>query len=96
MKSLSQTHLRVNLLHPVQQWLEAVEIHSPKVARFLCKLIPADCPFEQNIQLFGRTIFHIPPLCKLNPFYEQMVSLRFKSLSYLADECGEDLRLYCG
>ncbi len=95
MKGLSQTHLGVNLLHPVQQWLEAVEIHNPKVARFLCKLIPADCPFERDIQLCGRTIFHIPPLCKLNPFYEQVASLRFRSLSYLVDECGEDLTLYC-
>lgn len=95
MKNLNQTNLGVNLLHSVQQWLEAIEIHDPKAARFLCKLIPADCPFEQDIQLFGRTVFHIPPLCKLNPFYEQVASLRFRSLSYLADECGEDLTLYC-
>ncbi|OKH57096.1 Mo-dependent nitrogenase C-terminal domain-containing protein [Scytonema sp. HK-05] len=33
----------------------------------------------------------IPPLRKLNPAYEQVVSLRFKALSYLADECGEDV-----
>ncbi|MBE9017387.1 hypothetical protein IQ272_14835 [Chroococcidiopsidales cyanobacterium LEGE 13417] len=35
------------------------------------------------------------PLCKLNPLYEQVVALRFKALTYLVDECGEDLSLYC-
>jgi hypothetical protein len=61
----------------------------------LCKTIPARCPFAREIKLFDYTLFHIPPLCKLNPFYEQVVALRFKALSYLTDECGEDVTLYC-
>ncbi len=95
MTVLTQISYQVGLLHPVRQWLEGIEIHNPKVARFLCKLIPAQCPFEQDIKFFGHTLFHIPPLCKLNPLYEQVVSLRFRSLCYLADECGEDVTLYC-
>jgi hypothetical protein len=95
MAGLTQSSFGVGLLHWVRQWLEAIEIHDPKVARLLCKLIPAQCPFERNIKLFSYTVFHIPPLCKLNPLYEQVVSLRFRSLSYLADECGEDLIIYC-
>lgn len=79
----------------VRHWLEAVEVHSPVVARFLCTVIPAQCPFERNVKLFGHILFHIPPLCKLNPLYEQVVSLRFRSLCYLADECGEDVTRYC-
>ncbi len=86
---------RFDLLGPVRQWLEELEIQDPKLAQFLCKLIPASCPFEQEIKLFEHTLFHIPPLCKLNPLYEQVVGLRFKALSYLADECGEDVALYC-
>jgi hypothetical protein len=43
----------------------------------------------------GRKLFHIPPLCKLNPLYEEVVSLRFRALCYLADECGEDVTPYC-
>lgn len=78
-----------------QKWLESVEIDSPAIARLLCKIIPASCPFERKIQLFNRTIISIPPLCKLNPFYEQLISLRFKSLVYLVDKCGEDLNIYC-
>ncbi|MGC8711933.1 MAG: Mo-dependent nitrogenase C-terminal domain-containing protein [Leptodesmis sp.] len=31
----------------------------------------------------------------LNPFYEQLVELRFKSLMYLAEQCGEDITFYC-
>jgi Mo-dependent nitrogenase C-terminus len=76
-------------LQPLCHWLDAIEFHHPKVARMFCKLIPASCPFERDIKLFGRTLFHIPPLCKLNPFYEQFVGLRFRALCFLADECGE-------
>lgn len=82
------------LLNPVKEWLDEMDIHDPKLARFLCKIIPAQCPFERDINLFGRTIAHIPPLCKLNPLYEQLVGLRFRSLSYLADECNEDVTKY--
>jgi tellurite resistance protein len=84
-----------DLLHPVREWLDELEIQDPQVARFLCKLIPAQCPFERDIQLFGRKVVHIPPLCKLNPLYEQLVGLRFRALSYLADKCGEDVTPYC-
>jgi tellurite resistance protein len=83
------------LLHPVREWLDHLEIHDPKVAKFLCKLIPSQCPFERDVNLFGRKLVHIPPMCKLNPLYEQLVGLRFRALSYLADECGEDVTPYC-
>lgn len=86
---------KLDLLHPVRDWLDELEIQDPQVARFLCKLIPAQCPFERDINLFGRKVVHIPPLCKLNPLYEQLVGLRFRALSYLADECGEDVSPYC-
>ncbi len=65
------------------------------MARKLCVFIPASCPFEQEIKVLNRTILSIPPLCKLNPFYEQLMELRFKALTYLADECGEDITIYC-
>lgn len=87
--------ISVNMLQPVRQWLDQLEIHDPKVARFLCKMIPSQCPFERDVALFGHKIVHIPPLCKLNPLYEQLVGLRFRSLSYLADECKEDVSQYC-
>lgn len=82
-------------LSPVRSWLDDLEIQDPQVARFLCKMIPAQCPFERDIQLFGKKIVHIPPLCKLNPLYEQLVGLRFRALSYLADKCQEDISPYC-
>jgi hypothetical protein len=73
------------LLQPLRQWLDRIEIDDPKVAQFLCKAIPGECPFARDIVLFGRKIGHIPPLCKLNPFYEQFVGLRFRALCFLAD-----------
>lgn len=81
-------------LSPLRYWLDGLEIEDPRVARFLCKMIPSQCPFERDVTLFGRKIIHIPPLCKINPLYEQMVGLRFRALSYLADECNEDVSPY--
>lgn len=75
------------LLSPLRAWLESVEIPNPKVAQLVCNLIPARCPFEREVKLFNRTLLNIPPLCKLNPFYEQLVTLRFRALTYLADQC---------
>ncbi|MFB8788735.1 MAG: Mo-dependent nitrogenase C-terminal domain-containing protein [Potamolinea sp.] len=82
-------------LHLVRQWFDSLEVRDYKIARSLCKIIPSRCPFEREVKLFDRTIFCIPPLCKLNPLYDQLVALRFKSLVYLADECGEDVTGYC-
>jgi hypothetical protein len=95
MTSITLTRQQQDLLHPIRQWLESIEINNAKLARFLCKLIPAQCPFERDIVLFGRKLFHIPPMCKLNPLYEEVVALRFKALCYLADKCGEDVTIYC-
>ncbi|ARV60390.1 nitrogenase [Nostocales cyanobacterium HT-58-2] len=88
------TKPQLDALHPMRDWLDKLDIQDPRVARFLCKMIPSQCPFERDVTLFGRKIVHIPPLCKLNPLYEQLVGLRFRALSYLADECGEDVSPY--
>ncbi|MBW4565058.1 MAG: Mo-dependent nitrogenase C-terminal domain-containing protein [Mojavia pulchra JT2-VF2] len=91
----NQAQLNNSLLNQIRYQLESIEIHDNKLARLLCKIIPSNCPFERTVSILGRTLFHIPPLCKLNPLYEQIVSLRFKCLMYLADECGEDVTKYC-
>ncbi|BAB75437.1 Mo-dependent nitrogenase C-terminal domain-containing protein [Anabaena sp. FACHB-709] len=84
----------LEVLDPLRHWLDGLDIQDPRVARFLCKMIPPQCPFERDVTLFGRKIVHIPPLCKINPLYEQLVGLRFRALSYLADECKEDVSPY--
>ncbi|HEY9299371.1 MAG TPA: Mo-dependent nitrogenase C-terminal domain-containing protein [Phormidium sp.] len=33
----------------------------------------------------GHHLFHIPHLCNLNPVYEKLMGLHFRSLSFLAD-----------
>lgn len=82
------------LLHPLKDWLDGMEMHDPRIARFICKMVPPQCPFERDVVLFGRKLVHIPPLCKLNPLYEQLVGMRFRALSYLADDCKEDISEY--
>ncbi|MEY3400894.1 MAG: nitrogenase [Anabaena sp. CRKS33] len=82
-------------LRPLRNWLDSIQVNDRQLAHRLCKLIPAHCPFERDIKLFGKTLFHIPPLCKLNPLYEELVGLRFRAMCYLADTCGEDISQYC-
>ncbi|MBW4421301.1 MAG: Mo-dependent nitrogenase C-terminal domain-containing protein [Myxacorys californica WJT36-NPBG1] len=86
---------KFNLLQSFRQKIDHIEVRSNRFAHSVCKLVPAQCPFERDIKLLGKTLFHIPPLCKLNPFYEEVVGLRFRALCYLADECGEDISCYC-
>ena len=84
-----------DIFQALRQRLNRVQVSSPKLAHRLCQLIPAQCPFERDITVFGRKLFHIPPMCKLNPLYEEVVALRFRALCFLADECGEDVTTYC-
>ncbi|WP_375511857.1 Mo-dependent nitrogenase C-terminal domain-containing protein [uncultured Nostoc sp.] len=95
MNLLKKANLDNNLLSKIRYQLESVEIHDYHLAKLLCKVIPSNCPFERTVTVFGRTLFQIPPLCKINPLYEQIVALRFKCLLYLVNECGEDARKYC-
>ena len=81
-------------LKPAREWLDQLQVEDPRLARFVCKMVPSQCPFERDVKLFGRKIVHIPPMCKLNPLYEQLVGLRFRALSYLADDVGEDVTPY--
>ena len=82
------------LLYPLRRWVDSIEIKNPQRAHFICSIISCNCPFEQDVTLFGKKLFHIPPLCKLNPLYEEFMGLRFKALSYLTDVCGEDVTKY--
>ncbi len=86
---------KIDLFAPLRQWLNHIEINDPRFAHSLCRWIPTQCPFARKIKLFGYTIINIPPLCKLNPFYEELMGLRFRAICYLADECGEDVSIYC-
>ena len=77
-------------LHPagldgVRRWLDGIEPSDPAVARFLVRLIPAQCPFERDVKLFGWKVVHIPPMCKINPLYDQLVALRFRCLCRLEE-----------
>lgn len=85
----------LDFLAPLRSYVNNLDVRRPEFAHFICRTIPTQCPFERDVQLFGKTLFHIPPLCKLNPLYEEVVGLRFRALCYLADECGEDVTPYC-
>ncbi len=84
-----------DIFQSLRQRLNRIQVCNPKLAHRLCELIPAQCPFERDIKLFDRKLFHIPPMCKFNPLYQEVVALRFRALCYLADECGEDITAYC-
>ena len=77
------------LFDPLKAWLDGLDPADPAVARFLVRLIPAQCPFETDLVLFGHKLVHIPPMCKINPLYEQLVALRFRCLTFLAELEGQ-------
>ena len=85
----------LDLLKPIRKWLDSIVIRNPLIAHWICAIIPTQCPFARDVKLFGHTILQIPPLCKLNPLYDEVVGLRFRAICYLADECGEDVSSYC-
>jgi hypothetical protein len=91
----SRHSFKFDMLKPLREWLDNLKISNPQLAHKLCQLIPSQCPFERDVNLFGHTLVHIPPMCKLNPLYEEFMMLRFKAMCYLADECGEDISQYC-
>lgn len=90
-----KTNQKFDLFLPLRKWLDSWEINNSQTAHRICKLIPSQCPFARKITLWGKTILTIPPLCKLNPLYTEVMTLRFRALSYLAEECGEDISNYC-
>jgi len=83
-----------DLLDPLREWLDHLEIKDDRLAKFICRVIPAQCPFERDVMLFGRKVAHIPAMCKLNPLFDQLMGLRFRSLNYLAEK-GVDVTAYC-
>lgn len=90
-----RTKPKADWLLPLRQWMDSLEIKNRLLAKIFARLIPARCPFERDIVLFGRKIVRIPALCKLNPLYDQFVGLRFRALCYLVEQCGEDIQSYC-
>ncbi|MDF5713769.1 MAG: Mo-dependent nitrogenase C-terminal domain-containing protein [Rhizonema sp. NSF051] len=84
---------KFDILHPLRRWVDEFPIKNERLAHLICQTIPCCCPFERTLKLLGRT-FHIPPLCKLNPLYDNFVGLRFRALSHLADDCGADVTKY--
>jgi hypothetical protein len=86
---------KIDLLSPVRKWLDSLAIKDRAFAHRICRIIPSQCPFEREIKLLGRTLVKIPPMCKLNPVYNEVIALRFRAICYLADTCGEDVSIYC-
>ena len=86
---------QIDLFKPVKKWLDNIEIKDSSTAHRICQLIPSQCPFAREIKLLNHKVATIPPLCKLNPLYQNLIGLKFRSLTYLADTCGEDITSYC-
>ncbi len=83
--------LCIDLLSPMRRWLAQFEISNATIAQSICQWIPAQCPFARTISWQGRTVLVIPPLCKLNPLYDELIGLRFRALSYLANQPHQDI-----
>lgn len=53
-----------------------------QLAQLIVNLIPATCPFNKSFKL-GNFKLTIPSLCKINPFYDQLINLRCVALGKL-------------
>ena len=84
---------RIDILRPVRHWIDQIQITNHRTAHIICRVIPSHCPFERDISLFGNTV-HIPALCRINPVYDEIVSLRLRALTYLTDIWDEDVTDY--
>ncbi|BAY66101.1 Mo-dependent nitrogenase-like protein [Calothrix brevissima NIES-22] len=82
-----------DILKPLRRLVDGIKVKNANFAHLICRVIPCCCPFERDINLFGHT-YHIPALCKFNPLYDEVISLRLRALSFLSDECGEDVTQY--
>ncbi len=91
--SIAPKKFYFDFFYPLRRWIDGIEVTNDKLAHFVCNLIPCSCPFERDVSIFGHT-FHIPALCKLNPLYNEFVSLRLRALCYLEGDCGEDITQY--
>lgn len=71
------------MLNRIKQLLDGVQVRNEAQANLLCNLIPSACPFARTLHM-GKLKLVIPPLCKVNPFYDDLMLLRFKAQCYLA------------
>jgi len=92
---LTPAPLAIDWLRPLRQWLNSIELQTPAQAHLICQLIPAQCPFAREVHIGSVLHIQVPPLCKLNPLYNEVVALRFRALCYLAEECAVDVCRYC-
>ncbi len=86
-QTLSRFRLKLRFapLQPLRQWLNSIEIKEPQLAEFLCQWIPAQCPFARQIRFGNQILIEIPPMCKLNPLYDELMYLRFQAMCYLEE-----------
>ncbi len=84
-----------DLFYPLRVGIRRLPVKNAFFARLICQVIPCNCPFERDVILFHHLLFHIPPLCKLNPLYDELIALRFRALTFLVDVCCEDVSKYC-
>ena len=92
---MNNINIIFSILNALRHWLESIEIRHLWVAHLICQVIPASCPFERKLVVGEHMLVSIPPLCKLNPFYEQLTALRFQSLVYLTEKGNEDAKFSC-
>jgi hypothetical protein len=72
------------MITSLKKALSGISITNAIQATLLKGLIPSTCPFARTIHL-GTYKLVIPPLCKINPLYEELMLLRYKADCYLAE-----------
>lgn len=53
-----------------------------QIIHWLAIHLPDSCPFQRKIVILGFYLFTFPSLCKLNPFYYEVMEEKLKILGY--------------
>lgn len=53
------------------------------IVHYLAIKLPDSCPFNITINIGKLHLFTIPPLCKLNPLYEEVIEEKLRIKGYL-------------
>lgn len=87
--------LSLALLRPVRQWLDRGSIPNPLVARFLCKVIPVQCPSLARHQTLRSPGAAPSRFCASSiRFTSNWLPFDARALCYLVDECGADIQAF--
>ncbi len=71
----------LDVLRPLRQWLNPVEIRNPTQAHLFGRHIPVQRPWEPKVRVGRWLCFNVPPRGQFNPLYGACIAFAIPRLS---------------